>query len=203
MPNQKRRSYHHGDLRAALLTAALDDIREVGLAATSLRQVARKVGVAPSAAYKHFQSKGDLVAAIGLHGFGLLAAQMQREAAKARRDARSQLTALGRGYVRFAIAQPEHFRVMFDSQGASNEQTRPENPAYALLVGGIEALRREGRIRRSATQPELAAWAMVHGLARLMIDGVFTGSRAKIAAAIQSAADVVLVGLAAGTSVMR
>lgn len=198
---KKRRNYHHGDLRAALLDAALDDIRRVGIAATSLRQVARSVGVVPSAAYKHFKSKGELVGAIGADGFRLLAAQMQKQAARAPKDSRAQLSALGRGYVLFAVEQPEQFKVMFDAQGAANAKSRPENPAYQLLAGAIARLRKEGRISRGVRLPELAAWSMVHGLARLVIDGVYPAtSRTKIDDAMKTIARVVLDGLGAGSS---
>ena len=106
--------YHHGDLPAALLKAVESAVAEYGVSGLSLRDVARRAGVSHGAPAHHFGSKAGLLTAFATDGYELLASTVLTEVAMSRpADEASELAAIGRGYVRFAIAHPSHFEVMF------------------------------------------------------------------------------------------
>src|SRR5262245_35539090 len=106
---KKSGAYHHGDLRRVLLETAVKVIDAEGLSALSLQALARRAGVSSGAPYHHFESREQLLAAIATQGFELLKAAMRSAASEASDDAAAQLCALGRGYIRFALAHPGHF----------------------------------------------------------------------------------------------
>src|SRR5512136_65494 len=111
--------YHHGDLRHALLEAALDLVTARGVEAFSLREAAREVGVSPAAAYRHFADKDALLAALALEAFARLGQAMERAVSRAPGEAGSKahaaavFLAVGPAYVEFAVQHPAQFRVMF------------------------------------------------------------------------------------------
>src|SRR5262245_48043506 len=111
--SKKAGSWHHGDLRRVLIDTAVRVVDKEGVAALSLHALTRKAGVSSGAPYHHFESREQLLAVIAAEGFALLTASMRREAEAAGDDAGAHLEALGRGYVRFALAHRGHFRVMF------------------------------------------------------------------------------------------
>jgi AcrR family transcriptional regulator len=172
---KKTGSYHHGDLRRALLETAVRVVEKEGVAALSLQALSRRAGVSSGAPYHHFASREQLLAEIAAQGFELLVAEMQREAAAAPADARSQLEALGRGYVLFALAHRGHFRVMFRPElrfQLNEEQGQIAGNAYLLLQRAIE------RCQVECVAPPgdpsrliLLAWSAVHGASALWIDG--------------------------------
>lgn len=160
-----RNTYHHADLRAALLAAARRMLERDGPAALSLREVARRAGVSHNAPYRHFADRAALLAALAAEGFDALAARM-REAVAAAAPAR-RLGASGAAYVRFALDEPNLFRLMFG--GLVRGREHPElaaaaTRAYALLQGETSAAPESGT-------RAVAAWALVHGLAHLLLDG--------------------------------
>src|SRR5690348_18281996 len=108
-----RRSYHHGNLREALLQGALRVIAEFGPAAFTLREVARRAGVSHNAPYRHFRDKDELLALVATQGFERLTTAMKRYAARGS-TAQERFRLCGRGYVSFALRWPQHFLVMFD-----------------------------------------------------------------------------------------
>src|SRR5260221_11351514 len=110
---KKTGTYHHGDLRRALLDAAVRVVEKEGVAALSLLALARKAGVSSGAPYHHFESREQLLIAIADEGFERLVAEMKRGAAEANADAASQLRGLGLGYIRFALAHRGHSRATF------------------------------------------------------------------------------------------
>ncbi|MFM8598333.1 MAG: TetR/AcrR family transcriptional regulator [Mycobacterium sp.] len=185
-----KNTYHHGDLRNALVLTAVRLIETDGLDEFSLRATAREVGVSANAAYRHFADKSDLLTAVAQHGFAQLGRRMRR-AMSATRTGRNpaelavnRFKATGRAYVEFALAHPELFEVMFGS-GATHPPT-PKNPVdddsgtYALLGSALDELVTHGVLaptRRPGA--EFKAWVTVHGFARLCLDG---------AAQLQSAA---------------
>ncbi len=112
-PRRKRPpSYHHGDLRDALIRAARKILEKDGLAELSLRQVARAVGVSPAAPYHHFADKHALLTAVATLGFAALRSEMLMRMAK-ETDPVARLDASGVGYVVFAVDNPALFRLMF------------------------------------------------------------------------------------------
>lgn len=164
-------SYHHGDLRAALLSVAVEAIAEQGVHRLSLRDCARRVGVSHSAPYRHFPTKAALLTAICGEGFRLLVAA--GEAAMAEHTALSEkLDAYGVAYVTFSVAHPVHYRVMFseslDLSLVTPEEQKAGDRAFELLSECAAAL------PGGEEDPEAAAfafWSLVHGIAMLVLDG--------------------------------
>ena len=108
----EERSYHHGDLRRALVSSALEILSEHGVAGLSLRAVARRAKVSAMAPYRHFADKEALLAAVAEHGFRQLTIRFSA-AATAAPDPRAALDALGVAYVVFACDEPSLFKLMF------------------------------------------------------------------------------------------
>jgi AcrR family transcriptional regulator len=156
------RRYHHGDLRRALLDAALALVTEHGPAALSLREVARRAGVSHAAPAHHFRNKAGLLTAVAAEGYRSLAAAL----ASAAGDFRAQ----GVAYVVFATDHPAHFAVMrapdlLNLDDPDLDAARAE--AGRQLRGGASA-----RMADPADPAApVAAWALVHGLASLLIEG--------------------------------
>ncbi|GAA1361195.1 TetR/AcrR family transcriptional regulator [Streptomyces beijiangensis] len=180
--------YHHGDLRNALITAAVELATDGGPEKVVLREAARRVGVSPTAAYRHFAGQADLLYAVKVHGQQALADSMEQAAAEAPRSedpgeaAELRLAAIGRGYVRFALRQPGLYRAAFCSPhlisdekewgGVTPAGTEPEYRAFVLLTDALDALVASGRMPEgNRPAAEAAAWAAVHGLCMLILDG--------------------------------
>jgi AcrR family transcriptional regulator len=160
-PKSRDRPYHHSDLRAALLRAAVATTAEVGAASMSLRAVARQAGVSHTAATYHFGDKRGLLTAVAAAGYRLLADELR----SAREHQRSFLE-VGVAYVRFALAHPAHFDVMF--QPALHHLDDPDlraakGDAAEVLYGTRDADDRQ-------TAEGVAAWSLVHGLATLWLN---------------------------------
>ena len=162
------RTYHHGDLRSALIEQGIALLEEAGAEALSLREVARRVGVSATAVYRHFPDKAALVRALAAESLDRLG-EAQRAAAQLAGGGRAGFTALGRAYVRFALANPGLFRLAYAHEATRHEGLPEGNLAADLLrdkarelCGGDEA---------EAQRLVLQAWAVAHGLAMLMLDG--------------------------------
>lgn len=171
--NQER--YHHGDLRTALVDAALRTLESETPQAISLRGLAREAGVSHAAPYHHFADLDALLAAVAARGFQILRDDMSRTSVEAEPDPFIRLQAAGTAYVTFAVTRPELFRLMFSgrwkSGGGSSELREAEDSAFETLermtagaVGSDEE--RAGAVSTAAR----AAWAMVHGIAMLLVD---------------------------------
>ncbi len=157
------------------MRASLQLIDSEGLAAVSLRRVAREAGVSPGAPYHHFADRSALLAALSTHGFELLRDQMV--AAKARAATpRDVLTELAVGYVRFAVEQPTYFRLMFRPE-LSQPEKHPDamvagEAAFAVLADTVDEAVRAGVLPADkAGTLAVAWWSMAHGLAALTVDG--------------------------------
>lgn len=180
------RSYHHGDLRAALLEAAHGLIQERGTAELSLREVARRAQVSHGAPAHHFGNKAGLLTAFAAQGFeGMTDAIAELERQSPAANGLERLRNTGRGYFRFAVTHPAHFALMFDTGSLNTEDPElvaASNRAYATVTSAVAECVSEGRL--SAEEAPLAvmtAWSMVHGLATLWIGGrlrVRSGARA-------------------------
>ncbi|WP_330230847.1 TetR/AcrR family transcriptional regulator [Nocardia sp. NBC_00508] len=171
----KRTSYHHGALRDALLAACLRLIETEGLAAVSLRRVAREAGVSTAAPYHHFPDRAALLATLSTQGFQLLGEQL----AAARADAATPmaaLTALADTYVRFSREQPAYFRLMFRPE-LSQPDKHPDamaagDAAFAVLADAIAECVRAGTLPTDkADTLAVMFWGLGHGLASLWLDG--------------------------------
>lgn len=177
--DEPRRAYHHGDLRNALIEAAATLARENGPEAVVLREVARRTGVSPTAAYRHFADHAALIEAVKHRAFDELTAAMQTELAAigdadSLAAAQARLRAIGAAYVRFALAEPGLFRLAFDRRDVPPPPYlgQWQNAAYQLLAETIDALAAHGAITPERRRfSEIAVWSAVHGLATLLVNG--------------------------------
>jgi AcrR family transcriptional regulator len=183
-----RSTYRHGDLRRALLEAGIELARGGGPDAVVLREATRRAGVVPNAAYRHFASREDLLAAVRSAALASVALAMETELAKARRlqhptdFARASLRAIGTGYLRFAEEEPGLFRTAFavpnDLQPGTDPSTtgRSGLTPFQLLSAALDRLVDAG-VLPEARRPgaEYVAWSAVHGLAMLVIAGPLHG----------------------------
>jgi len=168
-------AYHHGDLRRALLAETARTIRREGVDGVTLRAVGKRLGVSRTALYRHFADKPALLAAVareGFQGFSRDLSQAWTEAG----GGRSGFRAMGAAYVRFAIANPSHYRVMFgafkDLCERDPELSADANASFKVLLDAVVTLQAGGLLR--ADPPQRLAryiWAAVHGVAMLAIDG--------------------------------
>lgn len=160
-------TYHHGDLRAAYVRAAMELLDERGETALSLRAVARRAGVSPSAPYRHYADREALVSAVAAVGYRQLAERLA--AAHPSPSTAQQLASVATAYVQFALERPALFRIMFgESCDRDNDERVAATAAVSLYVRAI--------VERSFPQADAdalatAVWALVHGLALLHLDG--------------------------------
>lgn len=167
--------YHHGDLQRALLQAAVRTIQKQGVHALTLRAVGEELGVSRTALYRHFTDKAALLAAVAREGFRMLRIELEGAWQGGGKGQRG-FEAMGEAYVRFAIAQPAHYRVIF---GSGRECTAPDpelaaegRRAFLALLNALIELQRDGLIRRDdAEQQAHFIWSLVHGISMLAIDG--------------------------------
>lgn len=175
MANQNG-AYHHGDLREALLAEAAAMIAEGGAASLTMRAIGQRLGVSRAAPYRHFADKTALLVAVAAAGFSHLNSRLQAINEGAKRSSLEQLRRLGEEYVRFALENPAHYRLMYGREALTREDL-PElreaaNAMFEQLVGLIQAHQRTGEIRRQDPRAlAYVAWSAVHGLAALWIDG--------------------------------
>ncbi|WP_426306710.1 TetR/AcrR family transcriptional regulator [Acidovorax facilis] len=164
-----RATYHHGDLRTALVSAA-EGLLASG-ATLSLRAVAKAAGVSHAAPYHHFANLDALLAAVATRGFHDLAADM--EAAHPGVDTAARLVGHCTAYVAFALARPAAFRLMFSPL----LQHKADHPALRVAAdGSFEVLRKaaHAHVGEGADELALAGWSLAHGLASLAIDGALS-----------------------------
>jgi AcrR family transcriptional regulator len=171
-------SYHHGDLRSALIERGLKLLAERAGDSLSLREIARDVGVSPTAVYRHFPDKGALMAALAREGLSRLATA-QRQAAEAQGGGAKGFAATGQAYVRFALANPALFRLIFASPSLSAPHrpmdlspppSHDRSDAIAFLLANAAATLPPGADRHAVEIAALQAWSLAHGLAMLMLD---------------------------------
>ncbi len=168
----KRDSYHHGDLRAALIEAGLKLVEERGADDVGLREAARAVGVSATAIYRHFPDKRAFLDALAEAGLERLAAA-QIAASDAAGGGAAGFNATGRAYVRFALANPGLFRLIFSSaKGDPMDWENAPDDAMRLLRDNAVQLVAKERGPEEARLFALHSWALVHGLAVLMLDGM-------------------------------
>ena len=184
-PSVRRERYHHGDLRRALLDAALKLVRRGGTPALTLRAAARLAGVSQAAPYRHFADKQALLAAVAEEGFRAMTAAMRGAVSGHGDEPLLKFRALGLAYVEFACGHPAHFRVMFGPELA-DRSTHPSladaaAEAFTLLVAAVAHCQTAG-FAREGDPEELAvtAWSTVHGLSALIVNGQLGGRGAPV-----------------------
>jgi AcrR family transcriptional regulator len=165
------RSYHHGELREAMIEEAIIEVREQGLDHLSLRSVATSIGVSPSAAYHHFTDKEELLTAVSQRAAQILNESLVAAAESVQGDDRAaallRVTAAGRAYVDFALDEPHLFRAAF-----SGLHPTPDDPGFQYLIGLLDELVATNALRSTErTGVEQVLWATVHGIAMLTLEG--------------------------------
>lgn len=170
----RRDSYHHGDLKRALTSAALSLVAEKGPKGFTLTEAARRAGVSAAAPYRHFADKAELLAAVAEQGFHELHADLAAAADRVA-EPRQRVIELGRVYVRWAVAHPDHYQVMFGVESLKADQPSlavAGEQAFGDLLGAIAQCQEAG-MARGRDPREIAAplWSLVHGVASLAIGG--------------------------------
>ncbi len=170
-----RAEYHHGNLRRALLDAALALFAERERFDFTMRELARAAGVTHNAPYRHFADRFALMDSLAAEGFVLLREEQLASAKELADDPRSRIAQMGDAYVRFAVAHPHHFRLMFSrpAKTASAEVARAARASFALLEKAIADAEARRMLRPGLKKRDLAvaAWSLVHGLASLVVSG--------------------------------
>ena len=158
-------TYHHRDLRTALLRAAGKRLEKQGITALSVREAARRVGVSHNAPYRHFADREALLAALAAQGFEMLGQAMRGQTGRG----------MGEAYVRFALQYPQRFRLMFGGQIALEKYPQlraAASSAFDQLQAAFSGYAVEPRVAAAA------AWSLVHGLSHLILDGHFAQRQA-------------------------
>ena len=166
------RGYHHGNLREALIRAALELIAQKGPAGLTFADAARFAGVSPAAPYRHFRDRDDLIANVALRGFQEFEAALSRAWDSGRPKALTALQRLGEAYLAFARREPGYFAAMFDAGSAavaSPELREASQRAFDVLRAAAEALCAEmpASGRPPALMVALHIWTAAHGVAAL------------------------------------
>ncbi len=166
------RGYHHGNLREALIRAALELIARKGTAGFTFAEAARYAGVSPAAPYRHFRDRDELMASVALRGFEQFEAQLARAWDGGRPDAFTALDRLGKAYLEFARGEPAFYSAVFEAGvpvGANPALREASERAFAVLRGAADkicaAMPAAGR--PPALMVALHIWAMAHGVASL------------------------------------
>ena len=181
-----RMPYHHGNLRRALIDAAVETIASDGVAALNLRDLARRLGVSHAAPTHHFGDRTGLLTAVAVEGYDGLAAATQA----AWQDTQSYLE-VGVAYVGYATTHPGHFAVMFrpDLVRADDpELARASAASAAMLYGPLEELELAADDAQERRIAATAAWGLVHGIATLWLQGSLRDSTADDPEALTRAA---------------
>jgi AcrR family transcriptional regulator len=170
--NQGPRGYHHGNLKEALIRAALELIAQKGPAGFTFAEAARWAGVSPAAPYRHFRDRDDLLIDVARRGFDEFALALTRAWGEGRPDPSAAFERLGRAYLEFARAEPAYYSAMFEGGvplDANPELREASDRAFAVLRTAAEKLIAEmpAERRPPALMMALHVWALSHGIASL------------------------------------
>lgn len=174
-----RPTYHHGDLRSALLGAAKDLIAEAGIDNLSLRKLAERAGVSRTAPYHHFSGKNDLLCAIAAQGFRRRHKQAMATFDDPRLTPEEKFEAYIFGYMQFAADNPEEYELMFGRSIWKQENSTQElrdvaYPCFQQQVDMVRSWQQAGLISGdNPLRTSQVIWGAVHGIAKLFIDGIY------------------------------
>jgi AcrR family transcriptional regulator len=174
--DRRGRGYHHGNLREALIQAALGLIAEKGPTGFTFAEAARSAGVSPAAPYRHFRDRDELLSDVARRGFDMFAVALEKAWDGGRPDAPAAFERLGRAYLAFARSEPAFYSAMFESglAPANNAELREAGErAYAVLRTASEALvaTLPAKGRPPASMVSFHVWALSHGIASLFARG--------------------------------
>lgn len=177
--SQKKKSYHHGNLRESLIEAAIEIIAERGRSEFTLRELAKRLGVTHAATYHHFKDKDDLLSTVAERGYKEMGEYLEEVSEKGDQNPIMKMRRMGAAYVRYAFENQAYFRVMFGQKFADiNAYPEMEEAGKAtkdMMEGLVRAGQQAGIYSQDHDVEELIAisWATVHGLALLTINGYF------------------------------
>ncbi|HEV7997534.1 MAG TPA: TetR/AcrR family transcriptional regulator [Stellaceae bacterium] len=171
-----RRGYHHGNLREALIQAALDLIAKKGPAGFTFADAARSAGVSPAAPYRHFRDRDALIADVARRGFELFAAHLDRAWDDGRPEPFGAFESVGRAYLAFARDEPAYYSAMFEaglSFDGDPALRQAADRSFAVLRRASEMLcaRLPPEKRPPSLMMSLHVWALAHGIASLFARG--------------------------------
>jgi AcrR family transcriptional regulator len=166
------RGYHHGNLKEALLRAALELIAQKGPAGFTFAEAARWAGVSPAAPYRHFRDRDELLASVALRGFEQFEVALAKAWDDGRPDAFTAFDRLGKAYLQFARSEPAYYSAMFEAGiplATSPELREAGDRAFAVLRAAAEklCLQVPAKTRPPVLMVALHIWAMAHGIASL------------------------------------
>lgn len=169
--------YRHGDLKNVLISLAIKLIDEKNEVSFTIREIAALAGVTHTAAYRHFQSKKEILETIAVMGFSKMQSDFEMALVEASKNKTTDFVLLGVAYINFAIENPTLFRVMFHHELKDcdqNEILKAAGPsAYQTLVTVIESNLKKGKYQNNnIDEMSLTAWSLVHGAATLYINGM-------------------------------
>jgi AcrR family transcriptional regulator len=200
LAKKPRDQYHHGDLRRALLQAAVRTVQKHGFGALTLRAVGDELGVSRSALYRHFADKSALLTAVASEGFRRLRVDLLA-AWEGAGKGRPGFEAMGEAYVHFARGNPWHYRVMFgggfELDAADPELKAEGEAAFRALLDAVVEQQAQGLVRKDDPQTQANfVWAVVHGVAMLAIDGALDHQGADPSALARYAVERMRTGIA-------
>lgn len=171
----RAKPYHHGDLKEALVTAALELVDSKGPRGFSLAEVCRQAGVSVAAPYRHFEDKQSLMAAVAQSSFLLFEKHLALARAKHAHDPIEAIRAIAYAYVDFARVNPSRFRVMFSSElkkARFPELYATAHSTFEVVLSTIESYRDpDGADRAGTYMQAVSMWSQCHGIAYLLVDG--------------------------------
>jgi len=175
MQDKSSRPYHHGDLRRVVIETAQDMLREEKGWQFTLREVARRAGVSHAAPYKHFPEKSALLAELAALGFDQLRSEIAGALERPLRSARAEFIAAAKAYIHFGTTNPSLYRLMFSGDVDKTAHAKLEEAsagAFAELLAILERGQVGEAFKKQPVHGQAAAaWALVHGLTMLAIDG--------------------------------
>ncbi|MCP4308661.1 MAG: TetR/AcrR family transcriptional regulator [bacterium] len=166
----EKRTYHHGNLREALIAAGLEALGQMDSDDLSMREVARNVGVSATSVYRHFPDKKALLEALCVEGDQMLAI-IQRKAMTAAGGGQEGLDATGLAYVRFALDNPALFRLMSRAGPSEASYGNDASPAMQELLANVATLMPQDATALQKKIRALHAWSVVHGITMLVLEG--------------------------------
>jgi AcrR family transcriptional regulator len=198
-PGSESRSYHHGDLKRALIESAKDILRNEGQEALTLRAVARAAGVSPTAPYRHFADRRSLVAAVAEEGFHEMGLAMRH--AMAVEGGRKGFKQIGLAYVRFAHEHSAEYRVMFGAELAQRDDLpgllQQSRSVIEFVAHGIAELQKAGVVGPGEPRTlAVTVWAVLHGLVMLSLDGQTAASGLSVDELVEEATRMIMFGMA-------
>jgi len=178
---KEKSPYHHGDLHSSLLSTATAMLNEHGIDSLSLRKIAENVGVSRTAAYHHFKDKSDLLCAIAAQGFKQWQLQAEAVFSNSQLTKEQQYRSFVYDYIHFATENPNLYDLMFGrtiwkEQGSNETLRQAAYPSFEYQVKMTKYWQEKALLPQSESALRLAQviWGTLHGIAKLLIDGIYT-----------------------------